>query len=82
MTRWFVMCAVVGTTAGADILNVPGDFETIQAAIDARADGDEIVVAPGTYNEALFAETVPGSGIPAQSVHLAFEHPQSCGRHH
>ena len=64
MTRWFVMCAVVGTTAGADILNVPGDFETIQAAIDARADGDEIVVAPGTYNEALFAEMVPGSGIP------------------
>ncbi|MEC8251248.1 MAG: choice-of-anchor Q domain-containing protein [Planctomycetota bacterium] len=64
MTRLFMMCAVVGTTAGADILNVPGDFETIQAAIDARADGDEIVVAPGTYNEALFAETVPGSGIP------------------
>ena len=64
MTRWFVMCAVVGTTAGADILNVPGDFETIQAAIDARADGDEIVVAPGTYNEALLAQTVPGSGIP------------------
>ena len=64
MTRLFVMCAVVGTGAGADILNVPGDFETIQAAIDARSDGDEIVVAPGTYNEALFAETVPGSGIP------------------
>ena len=78
MTRWFVMCAVVGTTAGADILNVPGDFETIKPR--STANGDEIVVAPGTYNEALFAETVPGSGVP-QSIHLAFEH-RSCGRHH
>jgi pectin methylesterase-like acyl-CoA thioesterase len=30
---------------------VPGDYLTIQAAIDASVDGDEIVVAPGRYRE-------------------------------
>lgn len=40
-------------TALADIINVPGDFSTIQAAIDAALDDDEIAVAPGTYFEAI-----------------------------
>jgi len=34
-----------------DIINVPGDYETIQAAIDAAEDGDLILVQRGDYNE-------------------------------
>ncbi len=45
-------CLIGGTTpAAADILHVPGDFPTIQAAIDAAMDRDEVEVHPGTYNE-------------------------------
>jgi len=30
-------------------ITVPGDYSTIQAAIDAAVDGDEIVALPGIY---------------------------------
>lgn len=40
---------VVANLASAAILNVPADYVTIQAGIDAATDGDEVVVADGTY---------------------------------
>ena len=31
----------------ADVIDVPGDYDTIQEAIDAASDGDTIMVAAG-----------------------------------
>ena len=33
------------------ILNVPADYPTIQAGIDASVDGDTVLIEPGTYDE-------------------------------
>jgi parallel beta-helix repeat protein len=47
---------VVGAPANAvapATHSVPGDFATIQAAVDAAADGDVITVSPGTYFETV-----------------------------
>jgi hypothetical protein len=35
----------------ANIINVPGDYSTIQAAINASTNGDTVLVAPNTYFE-------------------------------
>lgn len=50
-TALFILsCAMIGTrVADAATLKVPGQFATIQAAVDAAAAGDTILVADGTY---------------------------------
>ena len=47
-------------------LDVPKDFATIQAAIDAATSGDTIMVGPGVYRENIDFE---GKGITVKSRH-------------
>lgn len=62
-------------TAQAAMLRVPEEYPTIQAAVDAAQDGDEISIAPGTYKEDVKAEgsvsgsiTITGRGWPTETV--------------
>jgi len=48
-----LLAAAVVPVASAVIINVPADQPTIQAGIVAAVNGDEIVVAPGTYFETI-----------------------------
>ena len=66
---------VCGVTTAA-MINVPADYTTIQAAVDAAGNGDEILVAPGTYtgigsevvNALGKAITIKASGTPEETI--------------
>ena len=49
--------AAATTVPGGGAITVPDDYPTIQAAVDAAAAGDLILIKPGTYNEAVNIET-------------------------
>ena len=51
MVMVLAMAVPVMAAPEASVLNVPGDYSTIQAAIDAASDGDTIIVAAGSYPE-------------------------------
>jgi hypothetical protein len=41
----------IGFRANASVIAVPGDFSSVQSAINAAVDGDTVAVSPGTYYE-------------------------------
>lgn len=49
--------APISRSGGPATINVPGDHPTVQAAVDAAAPGDLILVSPGTYAEAVIVRT-------------------------
>ncbi len=67
-----ISLCLIGPTvpAAADILYVPGEFPSIQFAINAAMDGDEVEVHPGTYNDninllgkAITVRSLNGAGV-------------------
>lgn len=51
---------LLGPAATCAELRVPKDFPTIQAAVSAAEPGDEIVIAPGVYPEAVVIKGMTG----------------------
>ncbi|MBT3231912.1 MAG: hypothetical protein HN356_03780 [Calditrichaeota bacterium] len=47
----FTFITVIGSQSFGEIINVPEDFETIKAGIDAAENGDSVIVVPGEYIE-------------------------------
>ncbi len=53
ITTSLVLIVLAGSPLIAAVLNVPGEYPSIQEAIDASSDGDRVVVAPGLYYETI-----------------------------
>lgn len=63
-------CLALALDAGAVTRSVPGDFATVQAAIDAAEPGDVVEVDVGTYTENLVLD-VDDSEIEVRGVEAA-----------
>lgn len=56
MNKLFAVATIltlITPIATARIINIPDDYSTIQAGINASANGDTILVQPGTYHELI-----------------------------
>jgi len=51
MYKYIIILLIFAINSNATIINVPGDFGTIQSAINASSNGDTILVEPNTYYE-------------------------------
>ena len=60
--------------AGPRILNVPGQYATIQAAIDAARSGETVKVGPGTFREKIVFKPgirLVGGGMDVTTISIA-----------
>ena len=56
MVKLFIIL-FLSTIYSQTIINIPGDYNTIQGGINAASDGDEVRVGPGAYTENLVIES-------------------------
>ena len=75
MRSMLSLCAlpVLCSSVFAGDVHVPGDFATIQAAVNGAADGDRVLIAPGTYNERVISPAgksleIIGTGGPEVTI--------------
>ena len=68
MKRVILICAAISGLYAAT-LNVPAEYSTIQAAIDAAVNGDIVLVATGTFTGEGNVDLDPvGKAITIKSV--------------
>ena len=71
------LLSLSGVPAVPRIRHVPGEYPTVQAAIDSAADGDTVLVAPGRYVENI---RLRGKNIVVGSEYLVTRDPSVIAR--
>ena len=83
-TTTLSLCAAlaVSTATNAEMLQVPGEFASIQEAIDAAQDGDQVVVGPGVYQESIIIGSRSLTLLASDGPEATFLEPGSVNNEH